>query len=201
MSDSSAQGSIPSGWYPDPSGAPGSRWWDGRAWTDTVGPPLSRWNDPANHRPQLDPGVPVYTIFIWLIVLLPLLGIPLGFAYTPHLVIERIGPENVKTVNPASIFTPGYFVTLGISLVFYGITVVLAFFDRRQLLRRGVVRPFHWAWTFLYSPAYVIGRSVIVHRVAPKRGLWPVWVYIAVAVVSLVVSGIRFAGLFGSLYS
>ncbi len=27
---------APPGWYPDPAGGPGQRWWDGYAWTDTV---------------------------------------------------------------------------------------------------------------------------------------------------------------------
>jgi hypothetical protein len=26
-------GIAPAGWYPDPSGQPGSRWWDGTQWT------------------------------------------------------------------------------------------------------------------------------------------------------------------------
>ncbi len=29
----------PPGWYPDPDGLPGSRYWDGTAWTDQTGPP------------------------------------------------------------------------------------------------------------------------------------------------------------------
>jgi hypothetical protein len=39
---------IPAGWYPDPSGAPQSRYWDGESWTDQVGPAL----------PQAAPPVP-----------------------------------------------------------------------------------------------------------------------------------------------
>jgi hypothetical protein len=31
----------PPGWYPDPSGAPGQRYWDGRAWHASPGPPPS----------------------------------------------------------------------------------------------------------------------------------------------------------------
>lgn len=26
----------PAGWYPDPSGRPGERWWDGRGWSDHI---------------------------------------------------------------------------------------------------------------------------------------------------------------------
>lgn len=29
---------TPPGWYPDPSGTPGTRFWDGQAWTDNVQP-------------------------------------------------------------------------------------------------------------------------------------------------------------------
>lgn len=29
---------APAGWYPDPSGAPGQRWWDGAAWSTSVSP-------------------------------------------------------------------------------------------------------------------------------------------------------------------
>jgi uncharacterized protein DUF4328/uncharacterized protein DUF2510 len=32
---------APPGWYPDPAGGPGQRWWDGYAWTDAVVMPTS----------------------------------------------------------------------------------------------------------------------------------------------------------------
>lgn len=34
-----AQPEIPAGWYPDPSGGEGQRWWDGGQWTEHVHPP------------------------------------------------------------------------------------------------------------------------------------------------------------------
>ncbi|MHA7651760.1 DUF2510 domain-containing protein [Mycobacterium sp. ML4] len=30
---------TPPGWYPDPSGQPGRRYWDGTAWTNFTHPP------------------------------------------------------------------------------------------------------------------------------------------------------------------
>ena len=30
---------TPAGWYPDPSGTGGQRWWDGQQWTDQLQPP------------------------------------------------------------------------------------------------------------------------------------------------------------------
>ncbi|ODR17477.1 hypothetical protein BHQ23_26260 [Mycobacterium gordonae] len=33
---------IPPGWYPDPSGQPGQRYWDGAAWTHFTHPPAPR---------------------------------------------------------------------------------------------------------------------------------------------------------------
>jgi hypothetical protein len=32
---------APPGWYPDPAGTPGQRWWDGYAWSDSVAAPLT----------------------------------------------------------------------------------------------------------------------------------------------------------------
>ena len=81
---------------------------------------------------------------------------------------------------------PGYLLQQGLSLLLYGLSVLFAFLDRRVLLQRGFDRPFHWAWTFLGGIVYIIGRSVIVRR-RSGRGLLPIWVYIAVFVVSMIV--------------
>lgn len=36
MNDPPLPSEVPPGWYPDPSGQPGYRWWDGYAWTEAV---------------------------------------------------------------------------------------------------------------------------------------------------------------------
>jgi hypothetical protein len=33
---------APAGWYPDPSGVPGHRWWDGGAWSEHTSPPAAQ---------------------------------------------------------------------------------------------------------------------------------------------------------------
>jgi Domain of unknown function (DUF4328)/Protein of unknown function (DUF2510) len=49
---------APPGWYPDPAGGPGQRWWDGYAWTETVVLPTPPPPPPSPTPHQL---VPAYT--------------------------------------------------------------------------------------------------------------------------------------------
>lgn len=71
-----------------------------------------------------------------------------------------------------------------------GLSVLLAYLDWRRLRRQGVVRPFHWAWGFLIG-FYIIGRSVVVRKVAPGRGLEPLWAHLAVVLFTLIVAFIQ----------
>lgn len=189
---------TPPGWYPDPSGHPGMRWWDGTAWTQHVGPPPAQAQAQAT-RPRLRDEVPTDTVWVWLLVLQPVLAVLLQFAYQPHLQFRTIGPERIPTVDPTSLYTAGYFVVQVGGLVLYGAAVVLAWLDHRELRRRGVVRPFPWPWAFLSAIVYVIGRFVVVRKVAPGRPTWPLWSYLAVFVLSTVVGLVHGLALFRQL--
>lgn len=199
MSDQHGGGAPAPGWYADPTGLAGVRWWDGAQWSSYTAPmPASGTATGAGARPPLPEGAPIYTPFIWLIVLLPLLSSVAIWFYQP--VLPRLTADGrPATADPAATFTPGYFVFTGFSLVIYALSVVFAYLDHRALLRIGLVRPFSWAWEFLSPLVYVIGRSVVVRSVARPRGLLPVWILIAVTVVNLVVSGIWSAVLFGQI--
>jgi hypothetical protein len=87
----------------------------------------------------------------------------------------------------AGIAASGYFTYIGLGFLGYLLTVLFAALDWRRLKLNGVPRPFHWAWAFLgQSIVYMIGRSVVVHR-RTNRGLAPLWVWIAVYVVAIVI--------------
>lgn len=186
-----AAAAIPPGWYDDGTGSGRPRWWSGVEWTEHVAAPYSV--GPAV-RPALPADRPVYGVWIWLIVLLPLLSYGSFFLWQPNF-DYLTGPSSLSSPGYesrylASMFSPGYFAILIGGWILYGLTALFAWRDVVWLRAQGVVRPFAWPWVFLGGAVYVIGRAVIVRRVAAPRGLAPIWVLIAVIVVGFVVSTI-----------
>ncbi len=190
MSDIST---TPAGWYPDPSVPGQSRWWDGAQWTEQVQQPY----DPA--RPAIElrapEGTKPYTAWIWVITLLPILEqsrlLFIDYAGIAEQALNsRYSGTGTSSVMLAT--SPSNLPLTLLGWLIYGLVVLFAYFDWRALRQRGVPRPFHWAWTFLYSPVYVIGRSVVVRR-RTGSGIAPMWVTIAgiglsvVAVIYVVV--------------
>lgn len=182
-------GAVP-GWYADPWGAGRLRWWDGVQWTAHVSQPAVA----RPPRPQLPPGTPVGTVWVWLMVLLPLVNTALLPFLRPDVspvVISLSGeptPEAVIRDMLSLVGGPLYFVLILVSWVTAAAVIVFAWLDHRDLTRRGVERPFHWAWTFLGTLVYVIGRTVILRPIAARRGAAPLWTAIAVTVVSYAVA-------------
>lgn len=140
-----------------------------------MGPPASPL---LAQRPLISQETPVYNPYIWLIAGLPLLIVVLMLLWNPELRFYTTS-RGTTSLDPFSLFGLGYYLLLGSILLVYLVSVVLACLDYRRLGRSGVVRPFHWAWAFLGGAPYVIGRAVMVNKVAPGRGWWPVGVIIA----------------------
>lgn len=172
---------IPPGWYTDPAGGPKQRWWDGTQWTEHFQEPYS----PAVAAAALKApeGTPVYTPWIWIIALLPVLQlVPLATFDFGGYLRGAMSPYG----SIAMMTSPGYLLlTLG-GWVIYGLSALFAYFDWRRLVAVGMPRPFHFAWVFLSSVVYVIGRSVVVRR-RTGRGIAPMWVSIAGIVLSFIV--------------
>ncbi|NEN05659.1 DUF2510 domain-containing protein [Diaminobutyricibacter tongyongensis] len=201
MTDARTGGPTPPGWLPDPTGAAQLRWWNGHDWTDDYAPvPQAAQGAPVpGERPRLPDTTPVYNVWIWLVVAVPFLSIPLIFLFSPGVFeFNPTGSRAEIAHATASILVVS--LTVGaLSWVLWALTVLFAYLDWRELKRSGVERPFHWAWAFLYAVVYVIGRSVIVHRVARPRGLAPIWWLIGVTVVSLVIAIIWSIGFISSI--
>ncbi|MGN6326703.1 DUF2510 domain-containing protein [Pseudolysinimonas sp.] len=185
MTDSQS-GATPAGWYADPTGQAGVRWWDGSQWTAHSAPlPAGGVSGPARGpRPRIPDTTPIYTPYIWIVVVLPLLSSLALLFWQPHLRMTTI--HGIPTIDQGSLYTPAYWLVQILGLVIYVLNIAFALLDRNALQSRGVVRPFHWGWAFL-GIVYPIGRSIIAYGVARPRGLVPLWVLIGTYLVSTVV--------------
>lgn len=196
------------GWYPDPWNPSAQRFWDGVQWTDHVATATAQGG-----RPRLAEGAPIYGPLIWILALLPLVGgLAVWFIHVDAapLVdyvnqVQRAADAGQSTPLAApdvvSFLGPVYWLTSVLGWASIVVSIVLAYFDWKRLGRIGVVRPFHWGFAFfaiaISIGVYVIGRSVIVRRVAAPRGLAPIWVFIAAFVASLISVGIWLGSWFG----
>jgi hypothetical protein len=179
---------VSPGWYPDANAPGGQRWWDGTQWTEHVG----QQAQPGFAPPKAPEGTKTGTVWIWLIVLLPLVGLVSIFTIDWKGYVDSIIPTSLSG-SPTSSYSgmlalytsPAYLVSVLLSWVSYGATVLFAVLDVRELKKRGVPQPFHWAFAFLTSIVYVIGRSVVVKR-RTGGGLGPLWAYIVVYALGIV---------------
>lgn len=186
--------SAPAGWYPEPDGREGQRWWDGTRWTEyatpLAAPPPSQVAPSAPFeaapRPRVPEGTPVDTVWIWLVVALPILPAVAFFFWDleGYLMRSMAAPDD-PMVQLQMYADPAYLTSIVLGWTVYGVTVWFAALDSAALRALGYPRRFHWAWAFLSPLIYVIGRSVVVKRQA-GRGSAPMWVAIALYVVVLI---------------
>lgn len=180
------------GWYPDSTGAP--RWWDGQRWGDEHPVPVATTR-------RVAPGTPADTLWVWLIVVLPVLSFFALFAYlfeVQRIFLDMFSMAREGTwVEPADLiadqmqlfFGPWALISTALGWVTYGLCVWCAALDAKELSRRGFERPFHWAWAFLWPVVYVIGRHVVVRRQG-GRGSWPLVVTIITQAAVIVAAAI-----------
>lgn len=165
--------------------------------------------------PPVPAGTSALTWSIWLYVGLPLLSAiaAMFIDFSSYLRAVLSISASGSTPDQANIapFVPSVSAFIAeaaavqlLGLVIYVLCVLFAYFDHRELARRGFARPFHWAWAFfeIVSPlgiVYVIGRTVVAHRRGGRHALWPIWGLIAVVVVSTVLILVKFSLVFASV--
>lgn len=173
---------TPAGWYPDASNGNRLRYWDGVRWTEHFAAPAgapAQLTAPAG----TDPNTP----WIWLNLFVPLLGsLPLLFVDWGGLFhVDPSDPEGMIQRQLAIFSSPAYVLSVVLPWFTAAAAIVFAFLDWRELTRRGVPQPFHWAFAFLGS-VYPIGRGVVARR-RTGRGIAPTYVAIAIIATSFLV--------------
>ncbi|MDQ1136236.1 uncharacterized protein (DUF983 family) [Microbacterium sp. SORGH_AS 1204] len=152
--------------------------------------------------------IPTNTVWIWLLVALPLVSVVSLFAFDWGSYIRESVYAELYADPFASPSTAGVVLTAVssvLSIVLLAATVLFAFLDWRALRARGIEQPFHWAWSFFVlligsGLVYIIGRSVVVRRHTGK-GLAPLWAAIAVTVVTWIIVSIWVVMLLALVFS
>lgn len=181
---------IPAGWYPNPQNPAQQRWWDGTQWTEHVSAPAfggapAYAGAPAYGSAQQQLTAPEgtnwNTPWIWLVIALPLLSL------IPAMFTDLSSTSATYTSTDLIVSL----VNLAVSVLIAGGVITFAFLDFRELRRRGVPQPFHWAFAFFallnLGVIYAIGRAVVVQRRTGKGG--PVLI---AAIVSIVIGVVVF---------
>ena len=197
--------SAPAGWYPDPTGVTGvsgERWWDGTQWTayERAAPYA-----PAGMWPKVQ--VDTNTVWVWLVIAVTALP------YATLFLVDGGGYLHGVLQSGSSAAVSGMIQwqlqTLAVSMlgwVAMGAGIVFSWLDWRELRRRGVPAPFHWAWSFFAllgggAAVYMIGRAVVLRRRTVSGGWPPLWVWIAVTVVGYAVTIAWSVALVGQVFS
>lgn len=195
MSTDPQSPAIPPGWYRDHADPALQRWWDGTQWTERL-QPMYLSGAVAAAIPQAPEGTRWSTPWIWLVLFLPLLGLLTLFSVDFRGYLEAILGNPARpdlSAAMGAMFNPAVIVTSVLSWVVLAAVIVFARLDYRELERRGVAKPFHWAWSFLsltgYGIVYPIGRGVITHK-RGAGGLLVVWLAGATYLTTYVVGAI-----------
>lgn len=191
---------APAGWYPDPGEPDQLRWWDGTDWaTDTVAPTssdaapapaASAASAPAKAPAPAAAATPrPGTVWIWAAVVASALPLYTGFLLDGEAVARLFGAASAA-LTPAGWIVAGLSLLVVVDLILVALAVLFARLDHRALRRRGIATPFAWGWAALAFVVtlgvYVAGRTVVVHR-ETGRGLAPLWGWLIVTIVGLVV--------------
>ncbi len=152
------------------------------------------YSQPAPYTPQsaaaelkAPPGTDPSTPWIWLILVIPIVQtLPIFFIdWTSYIEASITDPTGLGA--SALLFSPAYIALFVLGWVGTGLMIWFAYLDWRELQRRGVPQPFHWAYIFLTFAVsfavYTIGRAVVAHR-RTGTGLSVMW-----ATIGLIVGG------------
>ncbi len=144
-------------------------------------------------------GTPWNTVWIWLVVFVPYLS-SFGLVTIDWSRMFDLSAATSEMAMLNLMVSPGYLISVVGGMIAYGLSVWFAYLDYRELERREVPRPFHWAWAFLSYSVYPIGRSVVVRR-RTGRGISPMWVSISLIVLSFILGIVLVVVIMASVFN
>ena len=150
--------------------------------------------------PKAPPGTKTNTPWIWLVVFLRLVQLVPLFFIDWSSMFDLSSLASSSRASLALMTSPVYLLaTLG-GWVIYGLCALFAYLDFKQLRDAGVPRPFHFAWVFLSSIIYTIGRAVVVKR-RTGHGNAVLWASIGSIVLIFIITIIMSVQMFASIMS
>lgn len=143
----------------------------------------------------VDPNTSTNTIWIWLAIIVPFLGLLPLFFYDwdaafaqAQQQLESAGGSLAPGMN-VTVDLPGQTLLTGVGFLTSAVSVLFFALDYRELGRRGIQKRFHWAWSLLGAVTVgallpVIGRTVVLRKQG-LRAFAPLWTLIICIVVSV----------------
>lgn len=148
-------------------------------------------------------GTKTNTPWIWLIAVLPaipVLGI-LFIDWREFMLRTMNDPYGGLSAQLAIYTSPGYLIAMLGGWAVYGLCVFFAYRDWRVLQDRDVPRPFHWAFAFLGSIVYVIGRSVVVRSRTGRGAAGPILASVGMMIVAFIVVIVMMISMFSAIFT
>lgn len=143
--------------------------------------------------PKVD--VDTNTVWVWLAIAATLVPFFTLFLvdWNGYIDVVARSATNPSVTSEILQWQAGAFGISIISWVAVAAFIVFSWLDWRELGRRGVAQPFHWAWSFfaLANPGaavYMIGRAVVLGRRTVSGGWAPLWVWIGGTVLGFIVT-------------
>jgi len=191
---------IPAGWYSDPAGGSGKRWWDGSRWTENIQQPEALATVVGNYTPTFGSYVPgesrptrpvqhaeagiAYTRTSWWLA-----GSPLWIS-VPEVIVFAI--INSLTTPPQSTIVIGLWL---VNLLAWAALVGMAFADRAALLAGGNDTAASPWWALLTPLVYLIARARHVRLYATGGWASVIW-WVVAAILS---PGVAVLGFFAAV--
>ena len=192
------------GWYDDGTGR--QRWWDGARWAAPAAPVAPAPQVAASGAAPV--AVDTNTVWVWLAIVMSVLPIGVLFLidWDGYLVALSQVTSGFNPTADLLQWEAHVFAVSALSWIAMAAFILFSWLDWRELRRRRVAAPFHWAWSFFALvngglAVYMIGRAVVLKRRTVSGGWPPLWVWIGTTALGFVIGIVWMIGFLSKLFT